>query len=79
MKDGHNATATETVISGSNHYTRRIVTLRAEDCLSPDVLKKWPHIKTIAVIETASMNMTTGKVTNSVRYYITTLGMDLDK
>ena len=79
MKDGHNATATETVISGSNHYTRRIVTLRAEDCLSPDVLKKWPHIKTIAVIETASMNMTTGKVTNSVRYYITTLEMDFEK
>ena len=33
--------------------------------MSPDVLKKWPHIKTIAVIETASTNMTTGKVTNS--------------
>ena len=47
--------------------------------MSPDVLKKWPHIKTIAVIETASMNMVTGKVTNSVRYYITTLEMDLDK
>ena len=78
-KTGHNATATDTVMSGSNHYTRRIVTLRAEDCMSPDVLKKWPHIKTIAVIETASTNMTTGKVTNSVRYYITTLGMDLDK
>ena len=66
-KTGHNATATDTVMSGSNHYTRRIVTLRAEDCMSPDVLKKWPHIKTIAVIETASTNMTTGKVTNSVR------------
>jgi len=78
-KTGHNATATDTVMSGSNHYTRRIVTLRAEDCMSPDVLKKWPHIKTIAVIETASMNMVTGKVTNSVRYYITTLEMDLDK
>ena len=39
-KTGHNATATDTVMSGSNHYTRRIVTLRAEDCMSPDVLKK---------------------------------------
>ena len=69
-KPGHHATATDTVMSGSNHYTRRIVALRAEDCMSPDVLQKWPHIKTIAIIETESTNMVTGEVTNSLRYYI---------
>ena len=78
-KPGHNATATDTVISGSNHYNRHIVALRAEDCMSKDILKKWPHIKTVAVIETESMNMVTGEVTNSLRYYITTLEMDLAK
>ena len=78
-KPGHNATATDTVISGSNHYNRHIVALRAEDCMSKDILKRWPHIKTVAVIETESMNMVTGDVTNSLRYYITTLEMDLAK
>ena len=78
-KPGHHATATDTVMSGSNHYTRRIVALRAEDCMSPDVLQKWPHIKTIAIIETESTNMVTGEVTNSLRYYITTLEMDFNK
>lgn len=47
--------------------------------MSKDILKKWPHIKTVAVIETESMNMVTGEVTNSLRYYITTLEMDLAK
>ena len=78
-KPGHNATATDTVISGSNHYNRHIVALRAEDCMSKDILKRWPHIKTVAVIETESMNMVTDEVTNSLRYYITTLEMDLAK
>ena len=43
------------------------------------VLEKWPHIKTVAVIETDRTNMVTNEVTHSTRYYITTLEMDLDK
>ena len=48
-KTGHNATATDTVMSGSNHYTRRIVTLRAEDCMSPDVLKTRTFLEIIGL------------------------------
>ncbi|MDY6335436.1 MAG: ISAs1 family transposase [Succinivibrionaceae bacterium] len=78
-QDGHFATATDTRLSGGMFYTRRIVTLRAEECMSPDVLKKWPHIKTVAVIETESRNMVTDEVKNNVRYYISTIEMDLER
>ena len=78
-KDGHNATATGSVLSGGYFYERRIVTLRAEDCMSPNVLKKWPYIRTVAIIETDRTNMVTNEVTHSIRYYITTLEMDLEK
>jgi len=77
--DGHNSTATGSVLSGGYFYNRRIVTLRAEDCMHKGVLEKWPHIKTVAVIETDRTNMVTNEVTHSTRYYITTLEMDLDK
>ena len=78
-KDGHNSTATGTVLSGGYFYNRRIVTLRAEDCMSKNVFQKWPHIRTVAIIETDRTNMVTNEVTHSIRYYITTLEMDLDK
>ena len=78
-QNGHSSTATDTRLSGGFFYTRKIVTLRAVDCMSPDVLKKWPHIKTVAVIETESRNMVTDEVKNSVRYYITTLEMDKER
>ena len=60
-------------------YNRSIVTLRAEDCMTQDVLQKWPHIRTVAIIETDRANMVTNEVTHSIRYYITTLEMDSDK
>ena len=72
-KPGHYATATGTVLSGGYFYNRSIVTLRAEDCMTQDVLQKWPHIRTVAIIETDRANMVT------IRYYITTLEMDSDK
>ena len=67
-KPGHYATATGTVLSGGYFYNRSIVTLRAEDCMTQDVLQKWPHIRTVAIIETDRANMVT-----------TTLEMDSDK
>ena len=78
-KPGHYATATGTVLSGGYFYNRSIVTLRAEDCMTQDVLQKWPHIRTVAIIETDRANMVTNEVTHSIRYYITTLEMDSDK
>ena len=75
-KSGHNDTATGSVLSGGYFYNRRIVTLRAEDCMSQDVLQKWPHIRTVAIIETDRTNMVTNEVTHSIRYYITTLERD---
>ena len=47
--------------------------------MTQDVLQKWPHIRTVAIIETDRANMVTNEVTHSIRYYITTLEMDSDK
>ena len=47
--------------------------------MSKNVFQKWPHIRTVAIIETDRTNMVTNEVTHSIRYYITTLEMDLDK
>ena len=68
-KSGHNDTATGSVLSGGYFYNRSIVTLRAEDCMTQDVLQKWPHIRTVAIIETDRANMVTNEVTHSIRYY----------
>ena len=44
--------------------------------MTQDVLQKWPHIRTVAIIETDRANMVTNEVTHSIRYYITTLERD---